>query len=133
MGLSFNRRKPMNRPEQRLQIAVGQFLDVALPRDAFWFHCPNGGARTKAEAGIFKAMGLKAGIPDIMIVWRGAVFCVELKADKNGRLSVAQSICHSALLGAGARVVLAWSIEGVANELHTFGIPLRSHPLGAAA
>ncbi len=28
-------------------------------------HIPNGGKRSKAEAGIFKAMGVKSGVPDV--------------------------------------------------------------------
>lgn len=33
----------------------------------YLFHIPNGGKRTKAEAGIFKAMGTKAGISDLFL------------------------------------------------------------------
>ena len=61
-------------PEDRLQIAVGQYLDLLSNMKKFkWCHVPNGGARTKAEAGIFKAMGVKPGVPDVMIFkpkWR---------------------------------------------------------------
>lgn len=31
------------------------------------FHIPNGGTRNKAEAGKLKAMGVKAGVPDIFL------------------------------------------------------------------
>lgn len=31
------------------------------------YHIPNGGARTKTEGGIFKAMGVKAGVPDLFL------------------------------------------------------------------
>jgi hypothetical protein len=33
----------------------------------YLFHIPNGGKRSKAEAGIFKAMGVKAGVSDLML------------------------------------------------------------------
>ncbi len=37
------------------------------------FHIPNGGTRNRAEAGKLKAMGVKAGVPDIFLpVARGA-------------------------------------------------------------
>lgn len=31
------------------------------------YHIPNGGARSRAEGGIFKAMGVKAGVPDLFL------------------------------------------------------------------
>ena len=61
-------------PEDRLQIAVATYLDLLSNMKKFrWCHVPNGGARSKVEAGIFKAMGVKAGVPDVMIFkpkWR---------------------------------------------------------------
>lgn len=61
-------------------------------------HIPNGGRRGKAEAAIFKAMGVKAGVPDLFLpvmaragalekVYAGLY--IEMKA-KDGRLSAAQ-------------------------------------------
>ena len=40
--------------------AVGQYPDLE-----WMHHIPNGGYRTKAEAGRFKAAGVKSGVPDI--------------------------------------------------------------------
>ena len=57
-----------NRPEEALQRAVASYLDLALPHDAVWFHPPNGGARSKAEAGIFKA---RSQGPDTIMYWDG--------------------------------------------------------------
>ena len=85
------------RPEQALHRAAAQFLDVALPDDAVWFHPPNGGARTKAEAGIFRALGVKAGVPDLVIVYRGRLIAIELKAPR-GRLTAAQRAMHKRLI-----------------------------------
>ncbi len=51
----------MKRPEQALHRAVAAFLDVALPDGAAWTTIEPGGYRTKAEAGIAKARGVKAG------------------------------------------------------------------------
>lgn len=38
--------------EDQLHIAVADYLKVALPQNACWFHCPNGGGRNKREAAI---------------------------------------------------------------------------------
>ena len=47
----------------------------------FAFHCPNGGKRSKIEASIFKGLGVKAGIPDVLIFYRAQIFGLELKAE----------------------------------------------------
>lgn len=63
-------RKRRRRIEDGIQIAIGQFLDVALPTGSFWCHVPNGGWRPKAEAGNFKRMGVKSGVPDLLVIAR---------------------------------------------------------------
>ena len=113
-----------NRPEEALQRAVASYLDLALPHDAVWFHPPNGGARSKAEAGIFKAMGVKAGVPDIIVIYRGRVVCIELKAP-GGTCSPAQKLMHAQLSAAGALIYTATRIEDVESFLRVI-IPLKA-------
>ena len=94
----------MNRPEQVFQRAVVQFLDAAL-RDCIWFHCPNGGGRSKAEAGILKSMGVRAGVADLVIINEfGRVHFIELKAGK-GSLSPAQKAFRAEC----GRLSIPWS------------------------
>ena len=114
-----------NRPEEALQRATASYLDLALPRDAVWFHPPNGGARSKAEAGIFKAMGVKPGVPDLIIIYRGRVVAIELKAP-GGTRSPAQKLMHARLSAAGALVYTATSIEEVESFLRVAFIPLKA-------
>ena len=55
-----------------------------------FFHVPNGGRRTKAEGSIFKSLGVRPGVPDLVLLFPGGKCAfVEIKADK-GRLSAAQ-------------------------------------------
>lgn len=78
--------------------------------DLKWLHhSPNGGSRSKSEAARFKAMGVKAGFPDlVLLVKRGqwAGLLIELKRPeliktKNGGASDAQLEWEEYLLSAG--------------------------------
>lgn len=115
----------MRRPEQALHIAVANFLRVALPPHVAWNHVPNGGARSKAEAGIFKEMGVRAGWPDIQIVHQGRLYGIELKADRR-KPSDAQERCHTDLMLAGADVDVCRSLEEVERRLRLWNIPLNA-------
>ena len=118
--------------EESIQTAVASFLDHALPADAVWWHTPNGGARNKVVASKLKWAGVKPGVPDVVIVWKGRVICIELKAH-DGRLSYAQIEMQSNLLLAGAVVLpVARSVDEVAAFLETLGMPLRAAVARAA-
>lgn len=75
----------MNRPEQTLQRACVQWFRMQYPKGII-HHSPNGGKRSKVEASIFKGLGVLAGFPDLICIYRGRIVFVELKAD-NGTLS----------------------------------------------
>jgi hypothetical protein len=106
----------MKRPEQQLQISVVQFIERALPGMLF-FHVPNGGGRSKAEAGILKAMGVKAGIPDLVLLLpTSKVAFIELKASR-GSLSPAQREMRDELTRRGFLWAEAKSLEQVEDIL----------------
>jgi hypothetical protein len=79
-------RKPRNNIEDKEQIAYFKWLQLQHPNIFdMAIHVPNGGKRGKVEASIFKAMGVKKGVPDIVIFmpcggYHG--FMIELKAPK---------------------------------------------------
>ena len=136
-------RRIKNRPEEALQRAVAEFLDRALPTEGVvWFHCPNGGARSKAEAGALKAMGVKAGIPDICVISRvnkrdramsllGQPFVLWIELKAKGRTpSVAQRHWRMRLIDAGCKWTLAHSVDEVEVILRGYGVPLRASVLG---
>lgn len=110
--------------EDRLQISVAGYLDLALPSDAVWFHIANQ-RQTSARMGAkLKRMGVKPGVPDICIVWRGRAIFIELKraADpirktRAGRLSDEQRDMARALTLAGAVVVTCRSVDEVSDFL----------------
>lgn len=67
------RRRPL-RLEQAMHISIAVYLRVVLRKSqAIFFHVPNGGQRTKAEGGILKQMGTRAGVLDLQLIWRDPV------------------------------------------------------------
>jgi hypothetical protein len=113
------------RPEQAFQIALCRYLDVALPPDAVYFAIPNGFKRTKAEAGIAKAMGQKAGMPDLMVLWKSFAIGIECKA-ASGSLNKAQRECAADLYDAGIPVFIVRTIEEATAALKQSGVPLKA-------
>ncbi|MCW2242199.1 VRR-NUC domain-containing protein [Azospirillum canadense] len=126
------RAAPKQRPEEQFHIGVANHLEIVLPVDAWFCHVPNGGKRSKAEAARLKAMGTKAGTPDIEIVYQGRSYWIELKS-ASGSLSKAQKDCHADLRRAGAPVATARTLEEVETALRGWGIPLRGSVQGVAA
>lgn len=82
----------MNRrtPEQDLQITVAAYLDLVLdPEQVVWTAVNPIPAKSKAVAGLSKAMGLKPGILDWVFWWDGKSALIEMKS-MTGTWSAAQ-------------------------------------------
>jgi hypothetical protein len=108
------------RPEEGLHRAVVQLLQIYANRGLLAFcHVPNGGRRTRAEAGVLKAMGTTPG----------GHFAIELKAGRRAVLSDAQVVWHSTLESLGHRVYLCRSVDDVERCLRAEGVP----PVGKLA
>jgi hypothetical protein len=83
------------RPEQQIQCAVFLHLRQRGVPGVFAFHPANGGYRTATEAAIFKALGVVAGVSDVIVIRDGRTYALELKAE-GGRLSDSQRATHAA-------------------------------------
>lgn len=126
------RKKPVNR-ETPLHIAAADFCRAVLPDDCVFIHCPNGGARDGHEAAILKAMGVVAGVWDLLFFYRGRFFMIEMKPPKcpvtgasKGYLSQEQKDFREAMLRAGlAGHAVAYSVDDVDRALRSFDIPLK--------
>jgi hypothetical protein len=114
----------MKRPEEQLQRAVCALLAIYEARGLLCFCAvPNGGYRSPAEAGILIGMGVKRGVPDLL-VWtpEGHSFGVELKGPR-GRESDAQVLFRSTLESLGHRVYVCWSVDEVEAALRLERVP----------
>jgi hypothetical protein len=116
--------------EDQLQIAVANYLAVVLPQSVFWFHPPNGGSRNAREGAKLKKMGTKAGVPDLVFVYAGAAYFIELKApahgtSRAGTLSREQKEIHPQIIAAGSPVVVCRSVAEVSDQIDIWKLPRR--------
>jgi hypothetical protein len=82
--------KPRQHLEDDLQAKVCTMLKWGLPADATFWAVPNGGLRHKLEAARMSRLGVRAGVADLHIVYRGRLYCLELKSP-TGQLSASQA------------------------------------------
>lgn len=111
----------MKRGEDQIQAAVCLHLAIRAVAGVVWWHTPNGGSRTPAEAGRFKALGVKAGIPDVLALRDGRLYALELKA-LGGRLSPAQTEMLDQLRAAGAETAVAVGLDEALAVLSRWGL-----------
>ena len=109
------------RPEQQIQKAVlGHLAWRALP-DLWWCHYPAGGWRSPIEAAILQSLGVVAGVPDLLLVHRGQLYGLELKAEA-GRLTDVQLDVHAKMKQAGAVVATAYGVDAALAQLAAWGL-----------
>jgi hypothetical protein len=95
----------MNSAETKLQISIMrwwalEYRELGCPNRDLLFHVPNGGQRSKRSAAIFKAMGVRAGIPDLLLAYPRHgyhLLALELKAGR-GKMSEAQRDMRGVLI-----------------------------------
>ena len=70
--------------EDQFQAGLFQWAYNTYPQiRKLLFHVPNGGKRNRREANKMKAMGVTAGIPDLVLYWKGQLYGFELKVGNN--------------------------------------------------
>ena len=107
--------------EDDIQRALVTHLAVRGARGLIYWHTPNGGKRNAREAGRFKAMGVRAGVSDLILVHCGKIYALELKAE-GGRPSVAQMEFISDFNGAGGFGCIVTGLDPALRVLETWGL-----------
>lgn len=123
---------PTQDAETAFQLQLMQALRLGLPAEAFAFHVPNQGKRSRLTGLLFKAMGMKPGMTDLVIVvfQDGRAFCafLELKVGKNP-LSKDQRDFRDLCSRFGAPWAVAYDLDAalsfVSAFLAGFGLRLR--------
>jgi len=119
------RQKGQERPEEKLRAAVLAYLSEALPPTAFFCVFP-----TKTT-GLFHGLkmrepGVRPGFPNLLVLYGGRAFCIELKADAH-LLEPPQRDCYAALQDARVPIVVARSLADVQHFLYVdCALPMRS-------
>jgi len=123
--------------EWKEQETDNAFLRHALPLDAYYTAIDHGNLRNGKgkEAGMRagaarKRRGVKAGIPDWLIVWHGITLWIERKAGSS--LSDDQKTTRDQLVANGHIWRLAKSLDDVEAACLFAGIPLRATAGGIA-
>ena len=116
---------PRRHEEADLQRAVHQYLSWALPADAVHFAIPNGLMRSKKAAARAQGEGVRAGVPDILVIHQGKCCAIELKAAR-GVVSAAQRAMMAKLYYCGAEVVVCKGVPEVQAALQHLGVPLKA-------
>lgn len=96
-------RDTISPPEDQEQIAVFAWIDLHIgryPELALAFHVPNGGHRNPHVGAHMKRMGVRPGVPDIMLPLVTRQYnglAIELKRQVGGRVSPEQRQWMAAL------------------------------------
>lgn len=111
---------PTEDTEQMQLFEWARWASGKYPELELMYHIPNGGGRSKAEAGRFKAMGVKAGVPDIFLPcarggWHGLY--IELKRLRGGSVSPAQKQWIELLKEQGYRCIVCKGMDAAREEI----------------
>ena len=111
--------------EWREEIKLKFFLDTWLPDDAFWTAIDTV-ARSATAGAMRKRRGVRAGLSDVIIWYRGRTYCIELKGPY-GQCRPAQRLTREQMLRAG---VSGWwfcrTAESVLVVLADNGVKFRT-------
>ena len=107
--------------EQAVQRAVCQHLHQRGASGLVWWHTPNGGRRTPAEAAIFSGLGVRPGVSDLILLHDGRAFALELKTER-GRPTAGQMQFISEFRAAGGEASIANGLDEALRTLEVWGL-----------
>lgn len=120
----------MNHDEANLQTAVVAYLQAVLPKDAAFWATMNERQTTPQAGKRANRMGRKAGVADLLILWRGRLHAIELKLptrrDKPATYqSAAQKEWQTDMEAAGGFYAVCRSIDDVQGMLRAWSFPIK--------
>jgi hypothetical protein len=113
------------REEWQEQVKLSLLLDKWLdPACTFWT-ATDPVAPSVTSGAMRKKRGVKPGVPDVLVWFRGKSITIELKS-RRGQCSRSQRLAREALLRAGAQWFLCRSAISVMWQLRKSGVPFRT-------
>lgn len=115
----------MKHPESILQQSCVKYLRFKFPAlKNLFFAIPNGGIRSKIEAGIMQAEGVLPGVPDLFLAYPRPQkklygLFVEVKSSK-GRVTPYQRYMHNVLETMGYKCVVIRNIDEFIKEVNDY-------------
>lgn len=100
------------------------FFSKALPHDAYYTAIDHARKMSRIAGAQRKARGVKAGIPDWVIIYQGITLWIEQKA--NSTLSEHQKTTGAALIANGHRWCMCRTLDAAEQAIRDAGIPLRA-------
>lgn len=119
----------MRHIEDNIQIACVRWFSLQYPDLAILLHhSPNGGKRNVREAARFKTMGVRAGFPDLVLLYPSSGFhglLIELKTQSKGsRQTPNQKAYQEAATKQGYKYVICRSFDDFHREVKDY-LPLQ--------
>ena len=117
-----------NAPEQAIQRQGGDYLTrIVLPPPIgpAWTSRNPVAFKSAIVAKISKSLGMKAGWPDIDMVWKGRYIGIELKAAR-GKQSPHQRDVQTEIVTSGGVYVVVKSLDEFIAQLDILQIPTRA-------
>jgi hypothetical protein len=106
--------------EADVQRAVCQHLAARPVPGVIWFAVPNGGARLPVEAAIFKGLGVKAGVSDLILLHAAKFHALELKAHAKSKVSRAQKQFIADVQAQGGKAEIAFGLDHALHVLENW-------------
>jgi hypothetical protein len=108
-------------PESALQKAVIAYLRIRAKPHVIYFHVPQGGRMRPQRGALLKALGVRAGVADIILFHNCLAYCLELKAP-SGRMSPDQETFAADCKAAGVAYTVAYSLDAALAALKGWGM-----------
>lgn len=115
----------MQRAEQEIHKAVAAHIRQRGKPGLVWWHSNNNvairGRKGAVLGGIAKGMGVRAGVSDIVALYRGRFYALELKTEK-GRLTECQMAFITEVNDAGGFATVASGVDQAIRILETWNL-----------
>jgi hypothetical protein len=106
--------------ERQIQTTLVEHIRKRQVPDLLWFHVPNA-PRSRITGAILKAMGMRAGVSDLLFLHCGKLYALELKA-ADGRPTTEQLRFQADVNRAGGYAALCYGLDRALACLKTWGL-----------